>query len=116
LIVGDSGQNVVRDWLTRFTKEFAKAIVAMVLVVSAMLLYGWFEERPAEQFCSEMTPSATPESVVALARSRGLPAHEYANEHPHLIVVDNHESPFFRFACRITFAAGGAKAVAGADD
>jgi hypothetical protein len=106
----------VLNWLIRLIKEFAKAIVAIVLLFFAMLLYVWFDERPTERFCSDVKSSATPESVISLARSRGLPSHEYANQHPHLIVVDNHDSPFFRFACRITFTASGAEAVAGADD
>lgn len=104
------------NWLNQLLKEFAKVIVAIVLIFCAILLYVWFEERPTQQFCSDVKSSDTPESVISLARSRGLPSHEYVNEHPHLIVVYNHDSPFFRFACRITFTASGAEAVAGAGD
>lgn len=106
----------MRGWLIQLVKEFGKAIIAIVLVVGAMIGYAWFAERPTQQFCSDIVPSSTPESVISLARLRNLPVHDYPNEDPHLIVVVNHDSPFFRFACRVTFSNGVAEALTGADD
>ena len=57
---------------------------------------------PIESFCAELPSSATPEAVLALARSKDFRAYN-AIESRGFILVAGQRSPFFRYTCEVAF-------------
>ena len=62
-------------------------------------------DSPIETFCVELPPSATPETVLALARSKDFPAYNVI-EARGIISVSGHRNPFFRHTCEVVFKNG----------
>ena len=92
--------------IRRIAAEIGQAFLAILLVFALVGAYVLYQRHCLAQFCSGLSASATPESVLAMAQQLGLPAHDYSGQ-PRRVLVFNHQAPFFRFACTVEFAAPG---------
>jgi hypothetical protein len=79
----------------------AFVLIGLVFYVGLNMLLR-YKAHSMESFCRGISPDASPASVLAQAKTMGFPAYEVIKERG-VIAVLNQRSPYFRFACEVSF-------------
>lgn len=85
--------------------KLVRVVLVAALVLAAVFALPYYMALPARSFCAGLTETATPASVLALARAKGLPAFDHVDSRGAVSVLSR-RSPYFRYACEVHFEQG----------
>jgi len=86
-------------------KGIGKIVLLLLLLFVTLGAYTWYKERPIRKFCDNISATATPGSILADAQAEGFLTHDNMAQRGEVLIV-NQRSPFWRFACVVTFKGG----------
>ena len=79
--------------------------LVLAILVMGLPGYSWYKRYPIEKFCESIPPSATAESVLSEAESKGFITRNYIARRGEAMIL-NHQNPAWRFACIVKFQEG----------
>lgn len=88
--------------MKRFLKSILQIIIVAIILIASAAIYGYFQTTSIIEFCKELPELTTPEQLIKLGKKKQFPVYNHLKKSG-FIIVSNHDSPYFRYYCKIHF-------------
>ncbi|GEM_PF-3463507 len=89
----------------KLVKGASKLLLVVLILMLGLAGFTWYQKRPIQAFCDCISSTATPAAIIFDARTNGFIVFDNRAQRSEVLIL-NQRSPFWRFACIVTFKDG----------